>query len=55
MGNFVVQNADLVLILGSRLNIRQVSYNWQSFARNAKKYGLILILRSSKNHLHLPI
>jgi acetolactate synthase-1/2/3 large subunit len=36
-GNFVVQNADLVLILGSRLNIRQVSYNWQSFARNAKK------------------
>jgi acetolactate synthase-1/2/3 large subunit len=36
-GNFVVQNSDLVLILGSRLNIRQVSYNWQSFARNAKK------------------
>jgi acetolactate synthase-1/2/3 large subunit len=36
-GNFVVQNADLVLILGSRLNIRQVSYNWKSFARNAKK------------------
>lgn len=36
-GNFVVQNADLVIILGSRLNIRQVSYNWQSFARNAKK------------------
>ena len=36
-GNFVVQNADLVIILGSRLNIRQVSYNWSSFARNAKK------------------
>jgi acetolactate synthase-1/2/3 large subunit len=36
-GNFVVQNADLVLILGSRLNIRQVSYNWQSFAHQAKK------------------
>lgn len=36
-GNFVVQNSDLVIILGSRLNIRQVSYNWQSFARNAKK------------------
>jgi acetolactate synthase-1/2/3 large subunit len=36
-GNFVVQNSDLVLILGSRLNIRQVSYNWKSFARNAKK------------------
>lgn len=36
-GNFVVQNADLLLILGSRLNIRQVSYNWQSFAREAFK------------------
>lgn len=36
-GNFVVQSADLVLILGSRLNIRQVSYNYKSFAKNAKK------------------
>lgn len=36
-GNFVVQNADLVIILGSRLNIRQVSYNFGSFARIAKK------------------
>jgi acetolactate synthase-1/2/3 large subunit len=34
-GNFVVQNADLVLILGSRLCIRQISYNWLSFARHA--------------------
>lgn len=36
-GNFTVQNADLLLIVGSRLNIRQVSYNWQSFAREAFK------------------
>lgn len=36
-GNFVTQNADLLLVLGSRLNIRQVSYNWQSFAREAFK------------------
>lgn len=36
-GNFVVQNADLLLILGSRLNIRQVSYNWKSFGRAAFK------------------
>jgi len=34
-GNFVVQNADFVFIVGSRLCIRQVSYNWASFARNA--------------------
>ncbi len=36
-GNFAVQNSDLLLILGSRLNIRQVSYNWNSFAREAYK------------------
>lgn len=34
-GNFCTQNADLVLVLGSRLNIRQVSYNWACFAKNA--------------------
>ncbi|WP_227698672.1 thiamine pyrophosphate-binding protein [Sphingomonas hengshuiensis] len=36
-GNMVTQSADLLLVLGSRLNIRQVSYNWQSFAREAYK------------------
>jgi acetolactate synthase I/II/III large subunit len=36
-GNFTVQNADVLLVLGSRLNIRQVSYNWPSFARHAFK------------------
>lgn len=36
-GNFVVQNADCILVLGSRLNIRQVSYNWASFGRDARK------------------
>lgn len=36
-GNFALQNADLVISLGSRNNIRQVSYNWPSFAKNAKK------------------
>jgi acetolactate synthase-1/2/3 large subunit len=36
-GNFVVQNAETLLILGSRLNIRQVSYNWKEFARGAFK------------------
>jgi len=36
-GNFVVQNADVLLIVGSRLNIRQVSYNWTNFARDAFK------------------
>jgi acetolactate synthase-1/2/3 large subunit len=35
-GNFAVQNADLVLVLGCRLNIRQISYNWENFAKKAK-------------------
>ena len=34
-GNFAVQNADFLLVLGSRLNVRQVSYNWEAFARAA--------------------
>lgn len=36
-GNFAVQNADFLLVLGCRLNIRQISFNWQSFARSAFK------------------
>ena len=36
-GNLVTQSADFLLVLGSRLNIRQVSYNWTSFARAAYK------------------
>lgn len=36
-GNMVTQSADLLIVLGSRLNIRQVSYNWASFAREAYK------------------
>ena len=34
-GNFCLQSADLVLVIGSRLNIRQTSYNWDSFGKNA--------------------
>ena len=36
-GNFVAQYADLLLILGCRLNIRQISYNWENFAPAAYK------------------
>ncbi len=36
-GNFTVQNSDFLLILGCRLNIRLVSYNWSSFAPKAFK------------------
>lgn len=36
-GNFAVQNADLILCLGTRNNVRQVSYNYENFAKNAYK------------------
>lgn len=36
-GNFAVQNSDLVLSIGCRLSIRQVGYNWKTWAREAYK------------------
>lgn len=36
-GNFALQNADLLISVGSRNNIRQVSYNSGDFAKNAIK------------------
>lgn len=36
-GNFAVQNADLLLIIGSRMSIPQLGYNYSTFGREAKK------------------
>ncbi|MEI6212835.1 MAG: thiamine pyrophosphate-binding protein [Desulfuromonadales bacterium] len=36
-GNFTVQNADLLLILGSRMSVPQIGYNFRAFARGAKR------------------
>jgi acetolactate synthase-1/2/3 large subunit len=36
-GNFAVQNSDFLLVLGCRLNIRQIGYSWKAFAREAWK------------------
>lgn len=36
-GNFVIQNCDLLISLGCRMNIRQISYNYKDFAKNAYK------------------
>ncbi len=36
-GNFAVQNCDLLLSLGCRLNIRMIGYNHFNFAKNAYK------------------
>ena len=54
VGNFVVQSADLVLVLGSRLNIRQTSYNWKDFAKNAVIISIdIDPIELNKNLVHI--
>jgi acetolactate synthase-1/2/3 large subunit len=37
IGNFALQNADLLIVIGCRLNIRLISYNYENFAKNAYK------------------
>jgi acetolactate synthase-1/2/3 large subunit len=49
-GNFALQNADLILCLGTRNNIRQISYNWPSFAHRAKK----ILVDIDPAELHKP-
>lgn len=36
--NIVLQNADFILCIGSRNNIRQASYNYENFAKSAKEF-----------------
>jgi acetolactate synthase-1/2/3 large subunit len=36
-GNFAVQKSDFLLVLGCRLNVRQISYNFAAFAPDARK------------------
>lgn len=49
-GNFIVQNCDLLLVLGCRLNIRMISYNRGQFAQDAYK----IIVDIDENELHKP-
>lgn len=36
-GNFIIQNADLLIVFGCRLNIRMIGYNFGDFGKNAYK------------------
>jgi acetolactate synthase-1/2/3 large subunit len=36
-GNFIVQNADLLIALGARMSFKQTGFNYKSFAPNAEK------------------
>lgn len=49
-GNFAVQNCDLLLSLGCRLNIRMIGYNHFDFAKNAYK----IIVDIDKRELEKP-
>lgn len=57
-GNWAVQNADLILAVGTRISIRQVGYNWESWARAAE---VIMVdidqaeLRKPTLHVELPV
>ncbi|MCR5207865.1 MAG: thiamine pyrophosphate-binding protein [Eubacterium sp.] len=49
-GNFAIQNSDLVISLGSRLSIRQVGYNYKTWAKNA----YVIAVDIDKNELKKP-
>lgn len=57
-GNFAVQNADLVLAVGTRLSIRQVGYHWTTWAREAE---VIMVdidraeLKKPTLHVDMPV
>lgn len=53
-GNFVVQNCDLLISLGCRLNIRQISYNYDDFAKDAYKIIVDIDGEELKKHTIHP-
>lgn len=57
-GNFAIQNSDLVFSLGSRLSIRQVGYNYKTWAREA--YTIVVDvdgeeLKKPTIHVDMPV
>ena len=57
-GNWAIQNADLILAVGTRISIRQVGYNWKTWARAAE---VIMIdidpgeMKKPTLHVDLPV
>lgn len=57
-GNWAIQNADLILAVGTRISIRQVGYNWKTWAREAE---VIMVdvdpaeLKKHTIHVEMPI
>ena len=57
-GNWAIQNADLILAVGTRISIRQVGYNWKTWARDA--YVIMVDidkaeLKKPTLHIDMPI
>ena len=57
-GTWAIQNADLILAVGTRISIRQVGYNWKTWAREAE---VIMVdidkaeLKKPTLHVEMPI
>jgi len=57
-GNWAIQNADLILAIGTRISIRQVGYNWKTWAREAE---VIMVdidqaeLKKPTLHVEMPV
>lgn len=49
-GNFIIQNADLLIVVGCRLNIRMIGFNFGEFAKNAYKMAIDI----DEAELHKP-
>ena len=49
-GNFAIQNADLILAIGTRISIRQVGYNWKTWAREAEVIMVDIDRAEMKKH-----
>lgn len=55
-GNWAIQNADLVVAIGTRISIRQVGYNWKTWARAAKVIMVDVDEAEMKKHtLHVDM
>ncbi len=57
-GNWAIQNADLILAVGTRISIRQVGYNWETWARAAEVIMVDIDQAEMKKptlHIDLPV
>ena len=55
-GNFAIENADLILAIGTRISIRQVGYNYKEWAKNAKVIMVDIDKEEFKKHtIHVDL